>query len=179
MKYRAIYSIESKLAFNGLILKVNNSPYIETLRLLDDKLHVNGKYYSTGKSSAIIDFKDGTPLKIVEDNSFSLLEQILSKFSFITRSHIKIRSLILIFDISQNTLVRWFRQYENIPSLVEASRSVTDPEILTVLERDEFQSSSPKINRAIRWYWKGLNEKDPLDAFLNFWIGLESINVSV
>lgn len=33
-----------------------------------------------------------------------------------------------------------------------------------------------RIFRALHWYRKGLNEEDPIDQFMGFWVGLEALN---
>ncbi|MGH7800244.1 MAG: hypothetical protein ACREOW_06375 [Thermodesulfobacteriota bacterium] len=84
----------------------------------------------------------------------------------------------LVLDVSPETVDREILQYLPFPYRVGPSRKF-NRDVFSILWKYLEESNSEnrsRIHRAIRWYRKALLEYDPLDQFLNLWIGLEVIN---
>ncbi len=141
----------------------------------------------TGSRMAVLaGFSEGWAIEaVVEETDIDLairktndfLELLLSSVSFHSGLGMPKAKLILVYDITKGEEKRFFRQYfyDRIfsePASVNLERLKGDvKKILTGSDQE-----SNRILRAIRWFRKGLFHDDPLDQFLAFWHGLESLN---
>lgn len=112
-----------------------------------------------------------------------VLEFLLSMCSLETGLPIHRSRIILIYDISEGIRERFFRQYLwDLPLFVKGAEVKFDSFFSNVRKIYEFVHSSEtlkykhRVYRAMRWFRKGITTSDPLDQFLFFWHGLESLN---
>lgn len=96
--------------------------------------------------------------------------------SFITNATISEPIIELGYEISDTAENTEFIQYfymngEELKQKRTMNKSLFDSLGILVMKND-----SKRISRAIRWYRMGLHEKDPIDRFMYFWIGLECLN---
>ncbi|WP_321421697.1 HEPN domain-containing protein [uncultured Methanobacterium sp.] len=112
-----------------------------------------------------------------------VLEFLLSMCSLETGLPIQRSKIILIYDISEGIRERFFRQYLwDLPLFVKGAEVKFDSFFPNVQKIYEFIHSSEtlkykhRVYRAVRWFRKGITTSDPLDQFLFFWHGLESLN---
>jgi hypothetical protein len=85
--------------------------------------------------------------------------------------------VIALWDASPGIVVRTYKQWAHDLVMHPSSRLLHPPEIQIHLDSLSHQSekNASEVQRAIKWYTDGLSEVDPLDRFLKFWVGLESI----
>lgn len=104
-------------------------------------------------------------------------EFFLSAFCFETAHPISTSKIILIYDISNNVEKRVFRQYfYNLPMKVKNADVEFTPFVANSEKIWMVNKHRDRIHRSLRWLRKGINADDPLDQFLFFWHGLESLN---
>lgn len=109
--------------------------------------------------------------------AYDISEFFLSMMSFETGVESYGSTIILAYDITEGISKRDFIQYfYDLP--ISRSQQV-DLEFYTnhleaVLIYDG--EHKERLYRSIRWLRKGVNEDDPLDQFLAFWQGLETLN---
>jgi len=105
-------------------------------------------------------------------------EFFLSAFCLETGCPVYRANIILAYEITERVRRRIFRQYfrslplSSVPFQVPFSPFCEHTETIWGLDR-EYKN---RIYRAIRWFRKGIIGDDPLDQFLCFWHGLESLN---
>lgn len=87
------------------------------------------------------------------------------------------------YEISNNSLTSEFIQIEYIEDpLLKQKRNLYEREprlrklVNKVLAEQAFPEISPYIIRAVKKYHSGLFRTDPIDTFLDFWVGLEVLN---
>ena len=111
------------------------------------------------------------------DRATKLSEFFLSAFCFETGCEIYRSNIILVYEITESVEKRVFRQYfHNLAS--SSAIQVTFPSLSEHVERiwgleTEYRN---RIYRSIYWFRKGIVGDDPLDQFLFFWHGLETLN---
>ena len=96
--------------------------------------------------------------------------------SFITNATISEPIIELGYEISDTAENTEFIQYfymngEELKQKRPMNQSLFDNLGILIMKK-----GSKRISRAIRWYRMGLHEKDPIDRFMYFWIGLECLN---
>ncbi len=105
-------------------------------------------------------------------------EFFLSAFCLETGCPVYRANIALAYEITERVTRRIFRQYfrslplSSVPFQVPFSPFSEHAETIWGLDR-EYKN---RIHRAIRWFRKGIIGDDPLDQFLCFWHGLESLN---
>lgn len=88
-------------------------------------------------------------------------------------------NVVLGYEITENIEKRTFRQYfDNIPMSskpmgIEFSSYSSNLKKIWNANSEEY---SGRILRAMRWFRKGINGDDPIDQFIFFWHGLETLN---
>lgn len=111
------------------------------------------------------------------DESIMIAEAFLSLFCFESGFPTDVANVILAYNITEKTEKRVFRQFLDIPH--ETSGNELDlAQVKRNAKKILFNSdkSNERINRAIRWFRKGLMVSDPIEQFTSFWQGLETIN---
>lgn len=96
--------------------------------------------------------------------------------SFITNATISEPIIELGYEISGTAENTEFIQYLYINGEVLKQKRTMNQSLFDSLGILIMKNGSKRISRAIRWYRKGLHEKDPIDRFMYFWIGLECLN---
>jgi len=109
--------------------------------------------------------------------AFDMSEYFLSVLSLETGVESHRSNPILGYDITPGVKEREFIQffYNSPYSRLQVADFTTYSDHLNAV----WLYDSPRkdrINRAVRWFRKGLNEEDPLDQFLALWQGLETLN---
>lgn len=106
------------------------------------------------------------------------VEGVVSLISLSLSTFVEPCVISLVLDFSPGTVDREILQYLPFPYRIGPSRKFSR-DVFSILW-DCLEATKPenrsRIHRAIRWYRKALLEYDPLDQFLNLWIGLEVIN---
>lgn len=96
--------------------------------------------------------------------------------SFIYNATISNPILELGYETSETAANTEFIQYLYMNGELFKKKRTIDPFLLDNLLKPIMKYNSQRIIRAIRWYRNGLNEKDSIDKFLSYWIGLECLN---
>jgi hypothetical protein len=96
--------------------------------------------------------------------------------SFVSNTTISEPIIELGYEISDTAEETEFIQYlymngDTLKKKRTMSQSLFDSLGILIMK-----NGSKRISRAIRWYRMGLHEKDPIDRFMYFWIGLECLN---
>lgn len=112
------------------------------------------------------------------DRALELSEFFLSAFCLETGTEIYPSNRILAYDITEVVEKRVFRQYfRNLPyssSPTQVTFSSFNEQAYRIFTLEsEYRN---RIYRAIRWFRKGILGNDPIDQFIFFWHGLETLN---
>ena len=106
------------------------------------------------------------------------VEGVVSLISLSLSTFVEPCVVNMVLDISPGNVDREILQYLSFPYRVGPSRKFSR-DVFSILWNC-LEAANPenrsRLHRAIRWYRKALLEYDPLDQFLNLWIGLEVIN---
>lgn len=176
-KYLVLLSTKTSLHFmpDGAIYSFNiNDSDISFYRIIDSR----DKIISELDHGWIIEVKlNEENIDKAIDRATELSEFFLSAFCFETGCEIYRSNIVLIYEITEVVEKRVFRQYfHNLAS--SSAIQVTFPSLSEHVERiwSLETESRNRIYRAIRWFRKGIIGDDPLDQFLFFWHGLETLN---
>lgn len=96
--------------------------------------------------------------------------------SFITNATISEPLIVLGYEISDTAENTDFIQYYYMNGEELKQKRTMNQSLFDNLGILIMKNGSKRISRAIRWYRMGLHEKDPIDRFMYFWIGLECLN---
>lgn len=96
--------------------------------------------------------------------------------SFITNATISEPLIVLGYEISDTAENTDFIQYYYMNGEELKQKRIMNQSLFDNLGILIMKNGSKRISRAIRWYRMGLHEKDPIDRFMYFWIGLECLN---
>jgi hypothetical protein len=96
--------------------------------------------------------------------------------SFITNATISEPIIELGYEISDTAENTEFIQYYYMNGEELKQKRTMNQSLFDNLGILIMKNGSKRISRAIRWYRMGLHEKDPIDRFMYFWIGLECLN---
>lgn len=96
--------------------------------------------------------------------------------SFITNATISEPIIELGYEISDIAENTEFIQYLYMNGEALKQKRTMNQSLFDNLGILIMKNGSKRISRAIRWYRMGLHEKDPIDRFMYFWIGLECLN---
>lgn len=117
------------------------------------------------------------------EKAFEVSEFFLSIICLDTGLPSHSSKIVLAYEISENVEERIFRQYfPDIPFSIKSAEIERDGFFDNVKTIYQYVHGPEKIKykhrvyRAMRWFRKGLSSHDPLDQFLFFWHGLETIN---
>jgi hypothetical protein len=96
--------------------------------------------------------------------------------SFIANATISEPIIELGYDITETAESTEFIQYMYMNGEVLKQKRAINQTLFDTLGIIIMKNDNKRVARAIRWYRMGLHEKDPIDRFMYFWIGLECLN---
>ena len=152
-----------------------------TLVLLDVKEMYNNTIVHPGIKAEII--SSGTGLTEALTEAEGRLDYVLSLALF-ELNVVSVRPQLQFgYEISDDSFTSEFIQVEYIEDpLLKRKRNLYEREprlrmlVNKVLAEQAFSETRPYIIRAVKKYHSGLFHTDPIDTFVDFWVGLEVLN---
>jgi hypothetical protein len=137
----------------------------------------NGKFYAVGLRVEIrVDANNPDEASEKANKWASGFVSILSFVSNIGVGNIQSE---LVCDISESQTKRTYLQFFHGLPIPTPSAGKVDGAVLSDVQGkliEEKPEYSDRVGRALAFYTKGLRETHPLERFMSFWLGLETLN---
>lgn len=172
--FRVFYSIHGKVQFGNFNIVISRGTDNVNISFKDI---INEKFDQLSTVKGSLCYLDLTApnindaLKQAEDS----LSKILIRITLATKSVVSIDKVLFIIDASPEINIREFYQFTGINLDFKNVRPVGAAPFVDILKSMPRKMSSD-VERATRWYWKGLEDSDLVDSFINYFIGLEALN---
>ena len=100
----------------------------------------------------------------------------ITVLSFINNATISEPILMLGYETTETAQNIEFMQILHMEGDLFKKKTIVNPDAFGNFLELMYNNNEKRIGRGIRWYRKGLSEIDPIDKFMYYWLGLESLN---
>lgn len=135
-----------------------------------DTENLVGRVFS--KSLSIITELDEENITNAIDKCYAYSESLLNKIAFETSMPVKNLKVMMAMEITKGVEVIEIVNYDYDVLSKIGSREIELTQLTKIIQN----ANDDRIDRAMHWYRKALNENDLLDIFSYLWIALETLN---
>ncbi len=137
----------------------------------------NGKFYAAGLRVEIR--VDANSPDEANEKANKWASGFVSTLSFVSNIGVGNIQSELVCDISESQTKRAYLQFfHGLPIPTPSAGKVDGAVLIDVQGKliEEKPKYSDRVGRALAFYTKGLRETHPLERFMSFWLGLETLN---
>ena len=162
---------EVEYTFPTVIAGVTHSAIV---RLRDRKGAEEGAIVHFGFDAEVRIF--GADIAEAREAAFYRLEFVLTMLVLHGNANVGTIELLWGQETTTGSKTTEYVQIHRLDGLLYQRHTAFDPDELHPLIEAIIQAKSARLNRAARWYRKGLTEEDPFERFSALWVGLECLN---